>query len=342
MTLPSTIKAITIAKTGDPEVLEVTEQPFPKIEPGHVVVKIQSGGVNFIDTYFRKGLYPITTFPAVLGMEAAGTIVQLPTDEKVVNDPDFKKRGYEVGSKVAVMVMGVHAEFVSVPWIKTYPIPAAVSSRVAAGSLLQGLTAITFLNEAYNIQQGDKILVHTVAGGLGLILAQYAKYRGATVIGTTSTKEKAELAKAHGADHVILYKDEDVVAKVLELTGGEGVEAIFDGVGKDTFEANFKMIKRKGTIVSLGNASGAVPPFPPLKLTERNVKLLRPSAINYLVTPDETLKYGTELYDLIARGIIKINIYKEYPFTGEGVAQAQTDLVGGKSTGKLLIKIADE
>jgi NADPH:quinone reductase len=199
------------------------------------------------------------------------------------------------------------------------------------------------------------------------------------VIGTTSTPEKAELAKAHGADHVILYKDEDIVQRVKEITQGEGVDAIFDGVGKDTyalgcfmgvtrmsewssrFELDFEVIKRKGTLVSVGNASGAVPPFAPLKLTPKNVKLLRPTYVpissplghlvrlfilpsmgNYVVTPEELTFYGTSLFTSIADGSIKVNVFKEYPFTADGVRQSQIDLTGGKTTGKLLITIRDE
>jgi len=181
--------------------------------------------------------------------------------------------------------------------------------------------------------------VHTVAGGLGLLFAQMIKARGATVIGTTSTKEKAELAKANGADHVILYKEEDTVQRVLELTNGVGVDAVFDGVGKDTFDSNFKMLKRKGTLVSVGNASGAVAPMAPIRLVEKNLKLLRPTVGNYAQTPEELHYYTTELFNMIASGKLNIRVHKEYPFTAEGAKEAQKDLTGGKTTGKLLIKV---
>ncbi|KZT27673.1 NAD(P)-binding protein [Neolentinus lepideus HHB14362 ss-1] len=340
MSYPSTVKAVTIAKAGGFDVLEVTEQPFPLVTPESIVVKVDYVGVNFIDTYFRQGLYPIQKFPCILGMEAAGTIVGLPTDSEVLNNEQYKLRGFQKGSKVAVQAFGTHASYVAVPWTKAFPVPSSVSTLTAAAGLLQGLTANTFMTEAYDVKKGDTVLIHTVAGGLGLIMAQYAKNRGATVIGTTSTPEKAELAKKHGADHVILYKNEDTVKRVLEITNGKGVEAIFDGVGKDTFESDFEMIARKGTIISVGNASGAVPPFAPLKLQGKNVKLLRPSMVNYTTTPAEALYYGNELFDLIAKGVLKINVYKEYPFTAAGVQEAQQDLTGGKSTGKLVIKIA--
>jgi NADPH2:quinone reductase len=342
MTFPSTIKAITIAKTGGFEVIEKTELPFPEVALGHIVVKVEYLGINFIDTYFRQGLYPLKSFPAVLGKEAAGVIVGLPTDGNVLNDEDYKKRGYKIGGKVAVDVLGAHAEYISVPWTTTYPVPESITTLTASASILQCITAVSFMTEAYEVKKGDVILVHTVAGGVGLLLAQYAKHLGATVIGTTSTIEKAELAKANGADHVILYPVEDTVQRVLEITNGEGVHAVFDGVGKDTFDNNFKLTRRKGTIVSLGNASGAVPPFSPLKLVEKNLKLVRPTMSNYTYTAEEARGYGKKIFELISNGTIKIKIFKEYPFSAEGVQEAQRDLTGGKTTGKLVVKVSQD
>lgn len=341
MSYPSTIQAITISKTGGPEVIEKRAIPFPEVSPSHLVVKIQYLGVNFIDTYYREGIYAASGFPFVIGKEASGVVVGLPTDETVLNDPDYKKRGYKKGSRVAVDCLGSHAEYVSAPWKTVYLIPESVSTLTAVSALVQGLTAISFMEEAYNVQKGDIILIHTVAGGLGLLMTQLAKSRGATVIGTTSTLEKAALAKANGTDHVILYKSEDTVARVLELTNGEGVHAIFDGVGKDTFESDLVMIRRKGTLVSVGNASGAVPPFPPIKLLQKNVKLLRPTMNNYTYTPAEALHYGNALFSLLANGTLKTQIFKEYPFTTEGIRQAQIDLTSGKTTGKLIVKVSD-
>jgi len=342
MSYPSHIQAITFAKTGGYEVLEKTTQPFPKIAPGDVVIKTQYGGVNFIDTYYRKGIYPIKSFPVITGEEAAGTIVGLPTDQTVLNDPDYKKRAFEIGGKAAAFHAGALAEYLAVPWSDVFLITPGITTLTATAALLQGVTATSAVEEAYTVQKGDIILIHTVAGGLGLLMCQIAKSRGATVIGTTSTKAKAALATDHGADHVILYGEEDTVTKVLEITNGEGVHAVFDGVGKDTFDNNFKLIRRKGTIVSLGNASGPVPPFPPLKLAEKNVKLVRPTRKNYCATPEEGLHYANEVFGLIQSGTLKINVHKVYPFTADGVVDAQKDLTGGKTTGKLAIKIADE
>ncbi|KAI0801460.1 NAD-P-binding protein [Fomes fomentarius] len=338
MSLPETVKAIAIDKTGDVDVLEVKDVPFPKPNPGNVVIKVAYAGINFIDTYYRKGLYPIKSYPQVLGMEASGTIVALPTDESVLSNEEYKKRSLQIGSKVAVNFLGVHSDFASVPWGKVFPLPPNVSLRTAAAATLQGLTAVSFVEEAYRVKPGDFVFIHTVAGGFGLLAAQLAKRAGATVIGTTSTEEKAEIARKHGADHVILYTKENVVERVLELTGGEGVHVVYDGVGKDTFLDNFKLVRRKGTLVSVGNASGAVEPVAPLKLVEKNLALLRPTMANYIYTPEEARYYGEKLFGYISRDELKITIHKEYPFTTEGARQAQTDLAtkGGSTVGKLL------
>ncbi|KDR85579.1 hypothetical protein GALMADRAFT_53695 [Galerina marginata CBS 339.88] len=341
MSLPSTVEAITIPKTGGLEVLEKTTIPFPKVNPGDIVIKVEYCGVNFIDTYYRQGLYKYQSFPAIIGKETAGTIVALPTDESVLSNETFKKQGYKVGGKVASDYLGTHATYISVPWKCVYPVPDSISTEVAAAALLQGLTAVSFFEEAYKVKKGDTILVHTVAGGLGLLFAQLGRKIGATVIGTTSSPAKAAIAKENGADHVILYPVEDTVQRVLELTNGEGVDAVFDGVGKDTFANNFKLIKRKGTIVSVGNASGSVDPVSLLKLVEKNTKLLRPTMSNYVYTPEEAAYYGKVLFELVGKQELKIQIFKEYPFTAEGAKQAQSDLTerGGKTVGKLLIKV---
>ncbi|KAI0354627.1 NAD-P-binding protein [Trametes cingulata] len=341
MSLPETVEAIAIDRTGDIDVLEKKKVPFPPHSPRNVVIQVAYGGVNFIDTYYRKGLYPIKSFPQILGMEASGTVVSLPTDPAVLQDEEYKKRGLKVGSKVAVNFLGVHAEFASVPWAKVFPLPENVSLLTAAAATLQGLTAVTFLEEAYKVKPGDVVLIYTVAGGLGLLMAQLAKHAGATVIGTTSTEEKAAVARAHGADHVIVYTKENVVDRVLELTNGEGVHVVYDGVGKDTFLDNFKLTRRKGTIVSVGNASGAVEPIAPLKLVEKNLALLRPTMTNYIYTPEEARYYGEKLFGYISSGVLKINIHKQYPFTTEGAREAQRDLTtkAGSTIGKLVYTI---
>ena len=309
-------------------------------------------------------------------------IVALPTDPAVLKHPEFKGRSYAIGGKAIAVRQalnfwdlnglshlitqqgggGTDAEYIAVPWDKIFPIPpdSGIDARTGAAGFLQAVTVISFMEEAYQVKKGDTIFIHTIAGGFGLIATQYAKWKGATVIGSTSRNDKAEVAKAHGADHVILYTKEDTVKRVLELTNGAGVDAVFDGVGKDTyvwfpkfipwhayrfhmvrFDNNFKLLKRKGTLLSYGNASGVIPPFSILSLTEKNIKLLRPSMMNYLVTPEEGTHYSNLFFDAVSKGIVKITISHEYPFTAEGVRQAQTDLPAGKSTGKLIIKIGD-
>ncbi|KIY73393.1 NAD(P)-binding protein [Cylindrobasidium torrendii FP15055 ss-10] len=337
MSFPATVDAVVIEETGDFDVLQKKTIPFPEVTPQSIVVKTAYFGLNFADLFVRKGEFP-NTLPHIMGYEATGTIVALPTDENVLNDLEYKAKEYKIGGKVTVIGQATHATYVSVGWKGVHPLPDGLDLRTAAGAI-SALTATTFLTEAYNVQKGDIVLIHSVAGSLGLFLTQYAKYRGATVIGTTSTPEKAALAKSYGADQVINYKTENTVDRVLEITKGQGVQAIFDGVGKDTFEDNFKTIARKGTIVSLGSASGHPEPFAPVQLSAKNVKFLRPTVFNYIVTAEERKHYFSELLELLDTNKLKVHIFKDYPFTSEGARQAQKDLAGGKSTGKLVIKV---
>ncbi|TFY60926.1 hypothetical protein EVG20_g7246 [Dentipellis fragilis] len=327
---PSTIKGIGIHKTGGVENIEELTLPFPEVKPDHVLVKVQWVGVNFIDTYLRALPDPFVPLP--VAKEAAGIIAALPTDASVVSSEQYQRRNFQKGAGVAIDVMGALKEYVSVPWDQVYPLPASIAPRTAAAALLQGITALTLLTESHNVAAGETVLIHTVAGGVGLLMAQLAHARGATVIGTTSTPAKAALARAHGADHVVLYKEEDTVQRVLELTGARA----------RMFESDFKMIRRKGTLVSFGNASGAVPPVPLFKLTEKNIKLLRPTEVNYVTLPSEREHYSNLLWELVGSGQLKINVHGEYAFTAEGVRQAHLDLTTGKTTGKLLIKVSDD
>lgn len=342
MSYPPRIKAVGINETGGVEVIQNIEVPFPQVKPTDLLVKVEWAGVNFIDTYFRSGLYPTQQRPLPIAKEVSGIILELPSDQSVLESSDFKSRGFKKGGRVAIDCLGSLQEYVAVDWNTTvYAVPDEIPTRLAAAAVMQGITTLAQVTEAYYVDKGDTVFIHTVAGGAGLLHAQLAKARGATVIGTTSTPEKAALAKAHGADHVILYKQENTVERVLELTNGQGVNVIYDGIGRATFDDDFKMIKRKGTIVSFGNASGPVEPVNLFKLVEKNVKLLRPSVANYTVTLEERNHYGAELWSLVSNGTLKINIHAEYSFTAEGVRQAHTDLTTGKTTGKLLIKVAD-
>lgn len=330
--IPAKMRAIQIQSQGGLEVIEQREVDTPKPASGQVLLKVDYAGVNYIDTYHRGGLYKINDFPYTLGQEAAGTVVAVADD--------VKGKGVDVGDKVATYSGGAFAEYFAVPRSKVAKLDKQFDSKAGAASLLQGLTAWTLVREAYAVKKGDYILVHAAAGGVGLLLCQMGKHLGAHVIGTTSTPEKAELAKKNGAEFVVNYSEENTVDRVLELTGGKGVQAIFDGVGKDTWEDDFKMIARKGTIATFGNASGAVEPFSPMKLAGKNVKVARPTLGNYVATQEEMETYSAELYELIAKGVVNISIHQEYPFTADGIRQAQQDITSRKTTGKLVIKVA--
>lgn len=340
--LPKSNHAIQISKTGGPEVIEFKQIGYPSPKPDEILIKVEWAGVNFIDTYLREGIYPIFGFPYTIGIEAAGTILALPASKEVLNNGEYQSRNFKVGDKVVINDSGAFVNYLAIHWEKVGPLPEGVSTKVAAATIVSGLTALTFLREAYAVKPNDWVLIHAVAGGFGLQAAQLAKKFGARVIGTTSTPEKAALAKQYGADHVILYTQEDVVKKVLEFTGGNGVQAIYDGVGKDTWEDNFKSIALKGTIVTMGNSSGVVPPFSPSKLRDKNLKLCRPSISNYIIHPEERLKYTREYFSYIANGSVRVLVHKEYPFAAEGVAQAHKDLAGRGTVGKLLIKVDSE
>ncbi|KAJ1302478.1 hypothetical protein OPQ81_002796 [Rhizoctonia solani] len=337
--IPKTMKAARVKKQGGIEELEVLEVPVPTPNPGEIVIKTEWAGVNFIDTYFRAGVYPRET-PFTLGQEAAGTIAVLPSSVDVLNSDDYKVRGFKEGSKVVALASGGFAEYVAVPWKNVHVLPEGTNTRQGAVSLLQGLTALTFVKEAYPVKKGDWVLVHAAAGGVGLLLVQLASQFGATVIGTTSSQAKAEIAKKAGAAHIINYSESSVPEEVLKLTNGRGVEAIFDGVGASTWEGNFTSIRRKGTIASFGNASGVVPPFSVLKLGPKNIKVCRPVVNNYIVEPAEFHQYTTELFDLIKNGKLDFAVHAEYPFTTEGMRQTHTDITGRGTSGKLIVKIA--
>ncbi|KAF3907720.1 Zeta-crystallin [Arthrobotrys entomopaga] len=250
----TTQKAVQFSKTGGTEVLEINQIPIPKAGPGLVLIKTAYGGVNYIDTYFRSGLYPLPSFPHTLGSEGAGIV-------EAVGEGISK---FKPGERVVFYGSGCYSEYVALPEKVISHIPKGLELEQAAAILLQGLTALTMLRESYEVKKGDTILIHAAAGGTGLVLVQLAKALGATVIATASTNEKLKLAKDHGADHLVNYSggEEQWVKEVLALTkDGEGVEAVYDGVGKATFEGDLKVTKRKGSLISFGNASGAVDPF---------------------------------------------------------------------------------
>ncbi|KAI2636195.1 hypothetical protein GGS21DRAFT_515004 [Xylaria nigripes] len=327
MSVPTTMKAVLIGKTGGTEVLEYkTDVPVPTPADDEVLVKNDFIGINFIDTYFRSGLYKAPHFPYLLGREGEGTVVAV---------GGGKTYGLKVGDHVVYQSTGSYAEYTTAPASGTITVPASFKPGTAAAVILQGLTALTLVREAHHVNRGDWVLVHAAAGGTGLLLCQLLRAIGANTIGTASTAEKVELAKQNGATHVINYSNEDVKARVDELTGGKGCIAIFDGVGKSTFDLSLSCLARKGSMVSFGNASGAVPPVTIARLSEKNARLLRPTLFNYVSNREELEKYSEELFGFIEKYGFNIRIHEVYPLSE--VKRAHEDLEGRKTTGKLLL-----
>ncbi|KAI1383264.1 NAD(P)-binding protein [Hypoxylon trugodes] len=325
--VPSTMKGVIIDKTGGTEVLQYKiDLPVPAIVDGQILVKNDYIGVNFIDTYFRTGLYPAPQFPYILGREAEGTIVK-------VGGGDVY--GLKEGDRVVWGAEGAYAEYASVPAAKAIKLPSALPAKIGAAAFLQGLTALTLIREAHPVKKGDWVLVHAAAGGTGLWLVQLLRSIGANIIGTASTLEKVDLALKAGATHVINYSHEDVKSQVFELTDDQGVVAVFDGVGKSTFDLSLDVVARKGSVISFGNASGAVPPFTIARLAAKNARLMRPTLFNYIATREEFEGYVNELLDFVLKDGLDARIYKVYNLSD--VASAHNDLEGRKTTGKLLL-----
>ncbi|KAJ5746144.1 hypothetical protein N7520_011326 [Penicillium odoratum] len=332
MSVPTTMKAIVVEQTGGPEVLQYkTSYPVPTPKEGQLLVRNNISGVNFIDTYFRTGLYA-SPKPEVLGREGAGTVAAVGPNTS----------GFQVGDRVAWLANGGYAEYTAVPAAKTVKIPEGISDEDVMASFLSGLTVLSFAKETYAVQKGDWVLLHAAAGGAGFLMTQILKSIGAKVIGTAGGAEKCALVKSLGADVVIDYRSEegkDWVKLVKEATGGRGVDVVYDSVGKDTWEGSLEAVKRKGTIVWFGNASGPVPPLPlPLyrKLSPKCVKIARPTLFGYIETREEFEYYTNELFTLLKSGQLKVKIHKVYPM--EEIAQVHKDLEGRKTMGKPLIK----
>ena len=320
------MRAIQITKTGGPEVLELVELPQPGPKAGEALVKIAASGVNFIDTYLREGRYP-APLPFVPGQEAAGTVVAL--GEGVSE--------FAVGERVAwAHTRGAYAEFACVPVSALVRVPAEVSLDDAAAVLLQGMTAAYLVYSTYKIQRGDTVLVHAGAGGVGLLLTQMAKRLGATVLTTVSTDEKADLSRSAGADHVILYTQENFADAVKKFTGGAGLPVVYDSVGKTTFEDSLKCLRSRGLMVLFGGSSGAVPPFDLIRLSGMgSLYITRPTMVDYTRTRVELEQLAAEVFGAVASGALKVRIGHRYKL--EDAAQAHRDLEGRKTTGKVLL-----
>ena len=319
--------AIRFHQTGGPEVLRWEEVPVSDPAEDEVRIRHEAVGLNYIDTYQRSGLYPLP-LPSGLGQEGAGVVEAVGKDVR-----DFRP-----GDRVAYAggPVGAYSQQRCLPAARLLKLPESIDFRTGAAMMLQGLTTAYLLRRTYAVQAGDAVLIHAAAGGVGLIACQWARALGATVIGTVSTEAKAELARQHGCEHVILYSHEDVAARVRDITGGEGVAVVYDGVGKDTFAASLDSLRMRGMMVSFGNASGAVPPFNPLLLTQKgSLFLTRPMLAHYTANRDELLALGQELFAVVESGKVRININQTFALAD--AADAHRALEARQTTGSTVL-----
>jgi NADPH2:quinone reductase len=320
-------KAITFETTGGPEVLRWVDVEVGDPGDGQVRLRHTAVGVNYIDTYHRSGLYPLE-LPSGIGLEAAGIVDAVGTGVEEL----------EVGDRVAYASPppGAYALERLMPADRLVKLPRSVDDRTAAAAMLKGMTAQYLLRRVFHVGAEDTILFHAAAGGVGLIACQWAKRLGATVIGTVGSDEKAQLARAHGCDHTIVYTREDFAARVREITDGAGVPVVYDSVGADTWEGSLDCLSRFGTMVSFGNSSGPVPPFAPATLsTKGSLFLTRPTLFHYTAERDDLVDSANELFEVLADGSVEVEVNQTYPL--EDAAQAHRDLESRASTGSTVL-----
>jgi NADPH2:quinone reductase len=320
------MKAIQVKTPGGPEALELVELPLAQPKRGEAVVEIRASGVNFIDVYHREGRYP-APLPFTNGHEGAGVVTGVADGVTSVMP----------GDRVAyASVLGSYAEMACVPADRLVPIPDGVSFEQAAAAMLQGMTAHYLVHDTFPLQPGQTALVHAAAGGVGLLLVQMAKTIGARVIGTAGSEEKAELARQAGADEVILYNSTDFAAETKRLTDGRGVDVVYDGVGKSTFDHDLEVLRPRGYLVLFGGASGAVPPVDPMLLSRKgSLFLTRPTLGHYVITREELLARAAAVLNAVADGSLQLRISQTYPLAE--AQQAHRDLEGRRTTGKILL-----
>jgi NADPH2:quinone reductase len=320
------MKAIQIQSTGGPEVLQLIDLPIPQPGPGQVLIRVEATGVNFIEIYFRKGVYK-TAFPLIPGSEAAGTVEEL--------GPGVN--GFKAGDTVASTgVIGAYAEYALVPAAQLVKIPAGLSMDSAAAVMLQGMTAHYLTRSTYPLKAGETILVHAGAGGVGLLLTQMASRLGTRTITTVSTKTKAQLSREAGAADVIIYTEQDFEAEVKRLTDGKGVDVVYDSVGKTTFDKSLNCLRPRGLLALFGASSGPVPPFDPTLLNSKgSLFLTRPTLWHYIATRAELEWRAGDVLGWAASGELKLRTEHTYPLAE--AAQAQIDLEARKTTGKVLL-----
>ena len=321
------MKAIFITEPGGVEKLHYEDLPTPEPGAGQALVKIRFAGVNFIDIYFRTGLYKAEP-PVVLGLEGTGVVERVGAGVTEV----------EVGDRVAyAMARGSYAEYAVVPSWQLVKLPAETSFETGAASMLQGMTAHYLTHSTYSLKSGVTALVHAAAGGAGQWIVGAAKLRGARVIGTVSTEQKAAIARAAGCDEVVLYGEQPFAPEVRRLTGGQGVEVVYDSVGKMTWDGSLDCLKPRGMMVSFGNASGPVDPIAPLVLSQKgSLFLTRPTLAHYTSTREELVWRATDVFQWLSDGTVKLQIHAVYPLAEAG--RAQEDLAGRRTTGKLLLR----
>jgi NADPH:quinone reductase len=320
------MKAIQVTEVGGPEVLQLVDAPVPTPKANEAVVQIKAAGVNFIDVYYREGRYP-ASLPFIPGQEGAGIVSAIGSEVSDVKP----------GDRVAYTgVIGSYSEFAAVPADRLVRIPDRLDFSQAAAAMLQGMTAHYLSHSTFPISAGQTVLIHAAAGGVGLLLVQMAKKLGARVIGTAGSEEKAQLARDAGADEVIIYTTQDFEKETRDLTNDKGVDVVYDGVGKTTFDKDLKVLRPRGYLVLFGGASGAVPPFDLLQLTKHgSLFVTRPSLHNHIHTRLELEQRSSEVLEMIVSGDLKLRIHKTYPLPQ--AQEAHRDLEGRNTSGKLLL-----
>jgi len=321
-------KAVRVHEYGGPAVLTFDDVDVTEPAAGEIRIRHTAIGLNFIDVYMRTGLYPLSALPTTIGLEGAGVIEALGEDVE----------GLSVGDRVAYASQppGAYAQMRNLSAERVVKIPEAIADKTAAAMMLQGLTAQYLLRQTYRVKAGDTILMHAAAGGVGLIVCQWAKHLGATVIGTVGSSEKAKLAMDYGCDHTILYREENFKDRVMELTDGRGVNVVYDSIGKDTFMDSLGCLKKLGTMVTYGNASGPVDEFQPGLLGKMgSLFLTRPTLFDYIAERDNLVAMSDELFEVVTSGVVKIEVHQEYPLAN--AAQAHSDLEARKTTGSTVL-----
>ena len=319
--------AVRIHTNGGPEVLQWEEVEVAEPKTGEAIVRQVAAGLNFIDVYFRTGLYKVPAFPSAIGNEGAGVV-------EAVGDGVTE---VAVGDRVAYcMSLGSYTQRRLIPAKQLVKVPRGITEEQAAAAMLKGCTVQYLIRQTYSVQAGETVLFHAAAGGCGLIACQWLKHLGVRVIGTVGTAEKADLARAHGCDHPIVYTEENFVDRVKELTDGRGVPVVYDSVGRDTFNDSLECLQPRGLMVSFGNASGAVEPFAPALLAAKgSLFLTRPTLATYTATRADLEKTSTDLFSVLSSGAVKVEVNQTYPL--KNAAQAHRDLEARKTTGSTIL-----